>query len=295
MIGAAVRSIPRPRAPALLRWPILKRRLLVAGVLLALLFAGYHFWLRNSSLVAVEAVTIKGAEQGGAAETALREAALEQTTLHVDAAALEAAVADDPTVRSISVTTDFPHGLKIDVDIRQPVGYLKPAGVVVAGDGVILSRESGRPDGLTAIKVRNEQAAKGATVSGGALQVTRVLGAAPAELAAVIGAAATDPDHGVVIGLQGGLELRFGGASDAEAKWAAAAAVLADRRLETAAYLDLTVAERPVAGGVPGVPQEAAPESAAPDAVTAPPPVEEPVAPAPVAPEPAAGAPLEGG
>lgn len=295
MIGEAVRSIPRPRAPALPRWPVLKRRLLVAGILFALLFAGYHFWLRNSSLVAVETVTIKGAEQNGPAETALRDAALEQTTLHVDVAALEAAVAGDPTVRSISATTDFPHGLTIDVDSRQPVGYLKQAGVVVAGDGVILSREGGRPEGLTAIKVRDEDAARGATVSGGALQVARVLGAAPAELAAVVGAASTDPDHGVVIELQGGLELRFGGASDAEAKWAAAAAVLADQALETAAYLDLTLAERPVAGGVPGVPQEAAPEPVAPTPAVPAPPVEEPAAPAPLAPEPAAAAPPEGG
>jgi cell division septal protein FtsQ len=255
-MGAAVRSVPRPRIPSPLRWPVLKRRLLVAGALAALLFAGYHFWLRNLSLVAIEEVTIRGAGQNGTAEAALREAALEQTTLNVDRAALEAAVAADPTVRTISATPDFPHGLQIDVDLREPVGYVKSAGVVVAGDGVILSREGGRPDGLTAIKVRDEDPVKGALISGGALQVARVLAAAPAELVPVIGAATTDPDQGVVVGLKGGLELRFGGAAGAQEKWIAAAAVLADPGLETAAYIDLTVAERPVAGGVPGLPEE---------------------------------------
>jgi len=76
-MGAAVRSVPRPRIPSPLRWPVLKRRLLVAGALAALLFAGYHFWLRNLSLVAIEEVTIRGAGQNGTAEAALREAALD--------------------------------------------------------------------------------------------------------------------------------------------------------------------------------------------------------------------------
>jgi len=38
---------------------VLKRRLLVAVALLAALAAGYHFWLRDSSLVAVESVTVR--------------------------------------------------------------------------------------------------------------------------------------------------------------------------------------------------------------------------------------------
>ena len=62
-MGALPRSISRLRLPTLPAWPVLKRRLIVAALVLLALTAAYLFWLRNSSLVAVEKVTITGAEQ----------------------------------------------------------------------------------------------------------------------------------------------------------------------------------------------------------------------------------------
>lgn len=263
-MGALARALPRPRislprsVPA---WPVLRRRLLIALIVAAAVVAGYHFWLRDSSLVAVEQVTVVGAEQSPAIDDKLRAAGLEQTTLHVDQGALAAAVEGEPAVRSVSASGDFPHGLTIDVDLRRPAGFVRSEGLVVAGDGVILDRTGTAPEGVPAIKANSDTdkgvAGSAAAVGGEALQVARVLGSAPEPLAPLIASATTDPTMGVVVELSAGLELRFGGAGDAAMKWLAAAAVLADRSFETAAYLDLSVADRPVAGGVPDAPGDA--------------------------------------
>jgi hypothetical protein len=249
MIAALGRSLPRPRLPEL-DWRKLRRRLLVVALLGAVLTAGYLLWLRDSSLVAVEEVRITGAEQSASVESALRSAALEQTTLHVDGAALREAVADDPAVRSVSAEPDFPHGLSIAVDMRRPVGYVAAQGVLVADDGVILERSGEAPAGTATIRLDGRKAAGGGRVKGEAMRVTRVLGAAPQPLLAELGEARVDPDFGIVVELGPGLELRFGDPIDAALKWRAAAAVLVDPKFEGAGYLDLSVPERPVAGGL---------------------------------------------
>ena len=52
----------------------------------------------------------------------------------------------------------------------------------------------------------------------------------------------------MTIDLHGGIQIRFGSASAAPTKWAAAAAVLADRRLGSLAYIDVRVPKRPAVG-----------------------------------------------
>ncbi len=276
-------AVARPSLPGLRSippWPVLRRRLLLAALLAVALAAGYHFWLRDSSLVAVEQVTVVGAEQSPEIDAKLRSAGLEQTTLHVDLSALREAVAADPAVRSVSATSDFPHGLTIEVGLRRPAGYLRSEGLVVAGDGVVLERTGKTPDGVPAIQVKGDGKAAAGAVTGEALNIARVLGAAPAPLVPLVAAATVEETIGVVVELSAGLELRFGGVGDADLKWRAAAAVLADPSFVTASYLDLSVPDRPVAGGVPDVAEEAAAidpaaaeaasEVAAPEAVPAP-------------------------
>lgn len=300
-MGALVRALPRPRISlprSLPAWPVLRRRLLLGLIVAAALAAAYHFWLRDSSLVAVEQVTVVGAEQSPEIDRKLRAAGLEQTTLHVDHGALTEAVAGEPAVRSVAASSDFPHGLTIEVDLRSPAGFVRSEGLVVAGDGVILERAGSAPQGLPAIKVDAGKGAAGSAsaVGGEALSVARVLGSAPEPLAPLIASATTDETMGVIVELSAGLELRFGGAGDAGTKWLAAAAVLADRSFESAAYLDLSVPDRPVAGGVPDAPADApvtdpavdvvaAAEAAAiPDATVTPEPAVEPEA-VPIVPE----------
>jgi hypothetical protein len=52
----------------------------------------------------------------------------------------------------------------------------------------------------------------------------------------------------VAVNLHGGIQLRFGTPAAARAKWAAAAAVLADKRVTTLSYIDVQVPKRPAVG-----------------------------------------------
>lgn len=247
MSARPISALSRLRMPSLPSRRVLLRRLILLGVLVAALAAAYLFWFRDSSFVRVDEVTIKGAESDAAAASALTSAAEGQSTLDFDVEALRAAVAGDPNVASVSATADFPHGVTIEVVAREPAGWLADGkGAVLASDGTVLSSGGDRPEGLPEIDA--EATALGARAEGPALNVARVLGAAPPELLAHVERATADEDAGPVAELTGGLELRFGDPSRAAQKWQAAASVLASPDFEGAEYLDLSVPGRPVAG-----------------------------------------------
>lgn len=233
--------------PAMPPWPTLRRGLMMALAGTMLILAAYMLWFRDSSFVKVERVDVIGAETAPDVTAALTTEAGKMTTLHVDDDALRATVADDPAVLSLSTDADFPHSLTITVDLRRPAGWLDvDGGTVVAGDGVILASGVDRPEGVPTLDV--EPSPSGARVDGPALVTARTLGAAPAALLAEAQSATLDPQHGPVVTLSGGIELRFGDPSRADQKWSAAAAVLANRQFEGASYIDLSVPSRPVSG-----------------------------------------------
>lgn len=225
------------------------RRWLIPTLVLAVAFAGaYFFWLRDSSLVAVERVTINGLEGQPGVEAALIAAAEEMTTLNVDEGALEQAVAGDPSVLSISTSTDFPHGLTIEVDSRRPAGFIPEGNAIVAGDGVVLETGAEQPEGLPVIDEGATIGEAGSRLEGGPLALARILGAVPEPLQAQTSGGDIDDEDGPVITVGDGIELRFGDPADAERKWAAAAAVLSDPGLRSAVYIDVSVPSRPVVG-----------------------------------------------
>ena len=121
------------------------RRLRIAllATLIALpLLAGGWLLLRKSSFTAVEHVRIGGLHgpQARAIEAALDEASSRMSTLDVNSAALRAAVASYPVVRTVRAVPSFPHGLRIEVSEQLPVAALTIAGqrTAVAADGVVL-------------------------------------------------------------------------------------------------------------------------------------------------------------
>ncbi|TML03244.1 MAG: hypothetical protein E6G41_14040, partial [Actinobacteria bacterium] len=73
------------------------------------------FWLRDSSLVAVDDVTVTGVSGPDAARISgvLEDAARDMTTLHVSKSDLDSAIAAYPQVKGIKVTTHFPHRMDI--------------------------------------------------------------------------------------------------------------------------------------------------------------------------------------
>ena len=241
------------RARSLLASKRLRRHLLLLTAGLLVLASGYQFWLRDSSLVAVEKVTITGLSTSGSERVrlALTTAGRSMTTLHVDHEALERAVAGYPVVRALEVTTDFPHGLRIHVVEHVPVATAVGAGgrVAVAGDGTILQ-------GVTADKRLPTVEVEGAIGverlrDATALASAAIAGAAPAALRGRIAEVGEDGRLGQVAQLRNGPEVIFGDATRLTAKWAAASRVLADLEASGASYVDVRLPGRPAAGGLP--------------------------------------------
>ena len=277
--GAFEALVPSPRA---------RRRLWALLALAAVLFAGYMLWLRDSSLVKVERVSVTGLETSDAkrVRAALASAARSMTTLHVDHERLQQAVGGYPVVRELRVDADLPHALNIEVVQHNPAAIAVAGGsrVAVAGDGTVLrgvTVEGSLPElrvsgALPPERIRDPHA----------LRLARVAGGAPAPLRRRLEDVRTSGSRGVVVRMKDGPLLIFGAATRVRAKWAAATRVLADSSSKGATYIDLRLPERPAAGGV-ALPAPTEPDVAAqPEAVA---PVPEPT---PAAPEPTATAPV---
>jgi cell division protein FtsQ len=218
-------------------------------------------WFRNSSVVQVQQVTVTGVEgpQARQIRQALISAGADMTTLHVREKALLEAVSAYPVVRSLRTETDFPHGLRIIVNAYEPVAALQASGgglTAVATDGTLLRGSSTR--GLPLIGVRTTPG--GDRLGGGETSVAvRLLADAPRALRARVDRVYRGP-RGLAATMQNGPKLYFGGTGRIEAKWEAAALVLAHSTSRGAAYLDLRVPERPVAGGLQPRPTNTQPQ-----------------------------------
>ena len=248
---AARRQAAR-RTPAALRLPRPRRsRLIAVLVALVVLAAGYWFWFRDSSLVAVRHVDVVGVTIGDRARISseLTDLAEKMTTLDVDAAKLESAAKAYPTVGSIDVDADFPHGLRIEVIERPPVMLVAAGGrqIAAAADGTLLPDVAVPDGGLPTLELKKPPPPGG--LEGAAADQAVIAGAAPEPLRPLMHTIEHTAEHGIVVTLRGGVPLYFGIAAEAARKWAAASAVLADPQLETLTYLDVRVPGRPAAGG----------------------------------------------
>jgi cell division protein FtsQ len=228
-LGRALRRLPRPGP-----------RALAAVVALLALAAGGWVWLRNSSLVGVQRVTVVGVSgrDAGQIRAALVAAARNMTTLDVKMAALRTAVEPFPVVKQIHVSTDFPHRMRIDVVEQVPVALISAAGqqVAVSSDGTLLHGTS------------VPSSPGGSHVTGPTLSVVRLLAAAPYQLLNKVSQASDSGAQGLQAQMRNGPKVYFGAAGDLSAKWSAAAAVLADPASAGADYIDVSVPSRPAAG-----------------------------------------------
>ena len=86
-------------------------------------------------------------------------------------------------------------------------------------------------------------------LAAGDLEQALVVGATPEPLRGLVEGASWSADEGVVVTMRGEIPIHFGDGARADAKWAAAAAILADPKLDSVAYLDVRVPERPAVGG----------------------------------------------
>ncbi len=222
------------------------------GLAVLLVVAGaFALWLRSSSLVAVQHVSVSGVSGGQAAEItrALTAEAQGMTTLHVREDALRRSVSAYPVVRSLRTETDFPHRLRITVNAYEPVAALRSTGgamTAVAADGTILRGATTR--GLAVVGVRTPPGAE-RLGAGPARESVLVLGAAPRALRERVARVYRGP-RGLTATMRSGPKLLFGRGDRLDAKWDAAAQVLAHATSRGASYIDVRVPERPVAGGL---------------------------------------------
>ena len=220
---------------------------LVAGGLAIVYFA----WFRHSSFVAVESVKIEGVRSSDRdqIEAALTRAAEGMSTLDVDASKLASAVNGFPAIASVTAHPDFPHGLTVEVTEQRPVLVAADGdrAVAVSSDGSLLPGLN--VDGMSLPSVQVDQLPDAGKLGGEALEETRVVGATPSALRPLVDGVTITQDDGIVATLHGGIGVRFGTASGARAKWAAAAAVLADPNVTSLGYVDVQVPSRPAIGG----------------------------------------------
>jgi cell division protein FtsQ len=241
-VGPAGVSAPRAR--------IWRRRLIALGAIAAILLAGYWFWLRDSSLVAVDEVEVRGATANEAEiAAALEQRAREMTTLHVEDEKLVQAAQAFPTVASIAIDASLPDKLTITVTERLPVAVVKVDGETtgVAGDGQLLTGLDVGGQGLPGIE--GTETSGGRLDQQGAAQAAILAGATEDLRKRVEGISYSEDSGGVVIELENGPEARFGDGSRADDKWRALAAVLLQPESAGAAYADVSVPERAVTGG----------------------------------------------
>jgi cell division protein FtsQ len=222
----------------------------VAVAALGALGGGGWFWFRDSSFVAVKHVTVTGQSGADAAaiSSALVSAATNMTTLDVDMAQLRTAVSPYPVVKSLQVSTEFPHGMRIHVVEQLPVGVIELGGraIAVASDGTLL-RSLTSTASLPTIAVPVPPGGPRLT-DPSSLAAVAALAAAPYQLLPKIGSVQRDPSHGLVAQLRSGPQVYLGDAAHLEQKWSAAIAVLADSGSAGAAYIDVSDPRRPAAG-----------------------------------------------
>jgi hypothetical protein len=116
-----------------------------------------------------------------------------------------------------------------------------PEAVAVATDGTILAWLSPEDESLPALPL--DTPPESGRLEGPMLEQALVLGAAPPALRPYVERSYYG-ESGVDVMLDSGIELRFGEAAQAERKWRAAAAVLADPTIESLDYVDLHAPSR---------------------------------------------------
>ena len=243
------------RRPSLPRRPRPRRPILIALALVGVVAGGF-FGVRDSGFFSVEQVAVSGATGPDAPkiEAGLERAAREMTTLHVRRDRLEKIVASYPTVAKLEIDRDLPDSLRLRV-VELPTVAVVQAGarrIPVTADGRVLTGATPRDD-LPLLAVKGNTGAEVDDPRGERL--LELMATAPRQLRhkakrAYLG------ERGLTLTMRNGPSLYFGTTKDLEAKWAAAARVLADPAAEGARYVDVRVPERVAAGGLAPPPSE---------------------------------------
>lgn len=221
------------------------RRLLAALGVVAV--AGIAAVVVYSPLLAVNRVDVRGAGPLRATVVAAAHVSAGAPIVFVDSGGVAAAVRHLPAVESARVDRSFPHTVTVTVTLRAPVAWapILPAGAaLVDRHGVVIARTATAPIGLPELLGLTKVPAPGGLVAPNA---PAALAAAllPALPGRVVGI--TLSPTGLVVGVLGGPQLRFGDTLALAVKAHTAAALLG-ALVHPATYLDVSVPAAPVAG-----------------------------------------------
>ncbi len=230
----------------------LVRRAWIVTAVAALALAGWagYAWARDLSLLRIRDVSVSGVGYGreaNAIRRALEQTGKRMTILHVREQELEEAVDSFTAVRSLSVSTDFPSTLRVEVQEHVPAAALTSPGgrrVAVSRDGVML-RGLGSKAKLPSVAVSSIPGGRELEPSRARVLVS-ALGAAPDELRPLLSRAYVER-RGIRVSLREGPVVELGPPRRLAAKWAAAARVLADPGSSGAGVIDVRLPERPAA------------------------------------------------
>jgi hypothetical protein len=258
-VAEKVLSLPRRRRVDVLRLAPSGRSLLV-GIALLLVAGGLYGLARETSMFAVDAIRVEGAQPALAAEVRAELRRYDGRSLvGVDTGAVEQRVAGLPAVRSASVDRAFPHTLRVRVVPELPVAVLRRGAdsfLVSARGRVIAPIEPGAHAELPRIWLPTTTDIELGSFLGG-----QDGGLAARSLAAFVGSGFPGRvtfvralDGQITLGLRGGLEILLGAPVDLRLKIAIAHGIVPALALPSAGgpdYLDIAVPERPVAGRNP--------------------------------------------
>lgn len=255
-VGEKVLPLPRRRRVDVLRLAPSGRSLLV-GIALLLVAGGLYGLARETSLFAVDAIRVEGAQPTLASEVRRELRRYDGRSLvGVDTGAVEQRVAGLPAVRSASVDRSFPHTLRVRVVPEVPVAVLRRGvdSFLVSERGRVIApiQRGGRAE-LPRIWLPATTDIELGSFLGG-----QDGGLAARSLAAFVGSGFPGRvtfvralDGQITLGLRGGLEIRLGAPVDLRLKIAIVRGILPTLAPPAAGgpdYLDVAVPERPVAG-----------------------------------------------
>jgi cell division protein FtsQ len=231
------------------RWLPSGRSLAVGFALLAA-GGGAYAIARETSIFAVRRIEVEGAPPALAAQIRTALAPLDGKSLvSFSRSDADRRLAGLPQIARVSFDRDFPHTLRVRVTVEQPVAVLRKATdawLISASGRVLAVLQPGSYPPLPRIWLAAEtDVTVGATVATGyAVRVADALREAhfPGRVLSV----RDDGGGQLVLQLQSGREVRLGDMSNMAVKLAVAAAVLP--RSEGAAYVDVSVPTRAVAG-----------------------------------------------
>jgi cell division protein FtsQ len=238
------RRAPKPRTPAVRR----RRRLLVL-VLALLLLAAVAWGVSVSPFFDVDHVRVLGTSRLTAAQIQTAAGVHSgDAMLWIDTSGAVRGIEALPYVRSAKLQREWPDTVRITVQERTPVAWIEGSGgkVLVDRTGRVLEAVAAAPPAMPQLIGAKVVPPPGGRID--AVGAARVAGALTG-LAAAGTTSVETTDHGILLHLAGGPEVRMGEATGIGVKIRAGLAVLNACDGKPVTYVDVSVPTNPVAGG----------------------------------------------